>query len=123
MAEVGGVQVSGEDLRLRVALLESQCERDVARLAPGRAVVTAEIDVLSELLGDRATALRQRPVAQVVGNRAQQPEHVDAIVLVEALVLGDDYGLLEQRRDRGRRDRGAADRGQMRSNTLAEVRD
>src|SRR6185369_16880679 len=59
LAEVHGVQVRLEDLWLRVAQLEHERDRDLARLAPPRALAAQE-QAARELLGDRAGAAHHR---------------------------------------------------------------
>ena len=55
-----------------------------------RAVV-AEIEVLGELLRQRRAALHRAAFAQIDDRRAHHAEGVDAVVVVEALVLGGDH--------------------------------
>ena len=121
LAEVRAVQVRGEDLLLRVPALELQRERRVLELAPGRVVVAAEVEQLRDLLGDRARALREGEVDEVVRQRPRDPDQVDAAVAVEALVLGRDDGLAQERRDLVERD-GAPRRREPRLHAGAEVR-
>ena len=53
--------------------------------------VVAEIEVLGELLRQRRAALHRAAFAQVDDRRAHHAQGVDAVVIVEALVLGGDH--------------------------------
>ena len=65
-------------------------------------VVAAEVDQLGELLRDRAGDLREGEVAHVVGDRPQDPDDIDSVVAVEALVLDGHDRVLHRRGDVGR---------------------
>src|SRR5262249_1360274 len=101
LAEVDAVEIRVEDLRLAVAVL--QLERRVLELAPRRPVVAVEVEELGDLLGDRARALRERDVRRVVRQGAEDADDIDAVMPVEALVLGRDDGVLQRGRDRAQR--------------------
>ena len=94
--EVDGVQVRGEDLVLRPALLELPGEGGLTELAADRLLVR-QVRVLDELLGDRRAALHGAAMRHVGPERARHAAHVDAAVLVEALVLGRDDRVLHPR--------------------------
>ena len=96
--EVDGVQVRGEDPVLRPPLLELPGERRLAELAADRLLVR-QVGVLDELLGDRRAALHRAAVRDVGPDGAAHAAHVDAAVLVEALVLGRDDRVLHPGRD------------------------
>ena len=100
-SRVDGVQVRGEDLRLRPVPrpgLELPRERRLLELARDRPLVPDE-RVLDELLRDRRSALHGALVADVLPQRADDAVDVDAAVLVEALVLDVDDRVLHPRRD------------------------
>ena len=101
--EVDRVQVRGEDPVLRPALLELPGERGLAELAADRLLVR-QVGVLDELLGDRRAALDRAVARHVRPEGARHAAHVDAAVLVEALVLGRDDRVLHPRVDPGRGD-------------------
>jgi hypothetical protein len=95
--EVDGVQVGSQDLLLRPLLLEAPGERRLAQLAADRRRVGTE-RVLDELLRDRRPALHGA-ATEVVPGCAEDPAQVDAVVLVEALVLGCHHCVRDPRRD------------------------
>ena len=97
LAEVHGVQVLGEDLLLGPLALELVGERRLLQLLEERAVLLRDQRVLDELLGDRRGALRGALAAHVLPQRARDALVVDALVLVEALVLDRDHGVLDVR--------------------------
>ncbi len=92
LAQVDLVQVGLEDLALRVAGLEPEGARDLGELAAQRAL-GGEVDVLRELLGDRAAALGDAALLRVLDQRADAADRVDADVRVEAAVLGVEHGV------------------------------
>ena len=98
VSEVHGVQVRGEDLLLRPALLEAPRQGRLAHLAPDRAAVVGA-GVLDELLGDRRAALDDAVLPDVRPERAADRAHVHAAMLEVAPVLDSDYRLLHERRD------------------------
>ena len=105
--EVDRVEVRRQDPVLRPALRELPGERRLAHLAGDRLVVAA-VGVLDVLLRDRRAALDDRLVADVLPGGAEDAAHVDAVVLVEPLVLDRDDRLLHDRRDLLRGDEHAA---------------
>jgi hypothetical protein len=96
--EVDGVEVGGEDSILLPVLFELPGERGLADLPCERALV-ADVRVLDELLRDRRAALDDSLVAHVLPERSRDTAHIDAVVLVEALVLDGDDRLAHDRRD------------------------
>ncbi len=98
VAEVDRVQVRGQDPVLRPALGQLPGQGGLAHLAADRLLVAA-VGVLDVLLRDRGAALDDALAADVLPERAHDAAHVDAVVLVEALVLDRDDRLLHDRRD------------------------
>jgi hypothetical protein len=96
--EVDRVQVRGQDpvLVVAVPLFELPRERRLLELARDRAVVR-HVGVLDELLRDRRAALDDGLVLDVCEQRAADRVQVDAVVLVEALVLDRDDRLFHDR--------------------------
>ncbi len=72
-----------------------------------RVLVAAEVEVAHELHRDRRAALQRLSVREVLDRRAEDAGQVDAVVLVEALVLDRDGRVLQVRRDLAPRDRRA----------------
>ncbi len=103
VAVVDRVEVGRQDPLLRPALLELPGERGLAHLACDRALV-AHVRVLHELLRDRGAALDEPLAADVLPEGAADAPHVDAPMLVEALVLHGDDRLLHDRRNLSARD-------------------
>src|SRR4029450_1160401 len=116
-AEVDRVQVFGQDLLLGELSLDLDREQALAYLLPERPrgdrvrldaglrilLVPAGVHVLHELLGERRTALDDLAGDEVGPRRAEDPGHVDARMVVEALVLdGDDRVPELGRHGRGR---------------------
>ena len=99
VAEVDRVQVLGEDLLLRPLALEVIGERRLAQLLEHRAVGLGGERVLHELLGDGRATLGGAALQHVLHERAADAGVVDALVLVEALVLDGDDGVLDVGRD------------------------
>src|SRR5439155_627739 len=87
-------QVEGEDLPLGQEALDLERQHHGLELVVA-AVRAAQVDGLDELLGDRRPALAQAGVGDVVEDRPPQPQRVDPVVLVEALVLDRDPGVGE----------------------------
>jgi hypothetical protein len=79
-------------------------ERRLAHLLDERALTLLLRRVLDELLRDRRAALDGAAVADVGPQRARGAAQVDAVVLVEALVLDRDDRVLHRQRDVRRRD-------------------
>ena len=108
-AEVHEVEVAGEDLVLRVLLLEGQCQAGLAQLAADAVLGGGgpllgrdrglQQRLLDQLLGDRRAALEHRARPQVAQQGAQRALDVQAVVLVEPGVLDVDEGLLHDRGD------------------------
>ena len=96
--EVDRVQVRGEDPVLRPVLLELPGQGRLAHLARDRLLVP-DVRVLDELLRDRRAALDDSLLADVLPESACDAAHVDAVVLVEALILDRDDRLAHDRRD------------------------
>ncbi|CAD5951088.1 protein of unknown function [Streptomyces sp. KY75] len=89
---VGGVDVPGEDLALGLVLVDLERDHQLLELAGDRRVLR-QVVVLHVLLGDgRATLLAL--AAERVEQRAGRALEVDAVVLVEGLVLRGDEGVL-----------------------------
>ena len=99
VAEVDGVEVLGEDLALGPLAREVVRERRLAQLLEHGPVVLRLQRVLDELLRDGGAALRTRAQLHVGEQRAGHAAQVDALVLVEALVLDRDDRVLHRRRD------------------------
>src|SRR5206468_7628703 len=59
---------------------------------------TRQEEILDQLLGERATALNDPPLAKVGIERAEHAAQIDAVVLEEALVLRSEHGLNEELR-------------------------
>lgn len=92
-AVVTGVDVPGEDLALASLLVDLQRDDQLFEL-PGDRLVGVEVVVLDVLLGDgRATllALAGNGVDQSAGGALE----VDAVIVVEGLVLGGHEGPLD----------------------------
>ena len=92
-AVVHGVEVGAEDPVLAPPVFELPGEHGLAELALVGALV-ADVGVLDVLLGDGRAALDHAAGAQVLHHGARDAEVVDAVVLVEALVLHGHRGLL-----------------------------
>ena len=104
LAEVDLVQVLREDLVLVPVALELVREGSLAQLLEHRAAALSAQRVLHELLGDRRRALGGALMKQVLENCPPDALVVDTAVLVEALVLDRDRGLLHHRGDVRRAD-------------------
>ena len=97
VSEVDGVEIRGKDLVLRPALLKLPRERRLAHLALHR-LRARQVRVLDELLRDGAGTL-VRTGREAIEERAGDAVQVDAVVLIEALVLDRDDGILHHLRD------------------------
>src|SRR6185437_3389421 len=86
-----------EDLVLGETVFEPQGQQRFTDLAR-KAALRGEKYVLGELLGNRAAALDKMSGAQIGEAGAQQPDRVDAEMLVEAAILGCDHRLRQKRR-------------------------
>ena len=101
-AEIDFVEIELEDPLLRERALDLHREQRFLDLAGQRQFVGQQ-EVLRDLLGDRRRALRTAAGAVVldVGKAgARDAREVDAVVLVEALVLGRDERVDDQARYR-----------------------
>ncbi len=93
LTEVHVVEVQLEDIVLRGARLEDHRQKLLLELAPVRFLRRQE-EVLHELLGERAAANQVRPVApDVRDDGPDDPDRVDAGVIVEAPVLDGEHRL------------------------------
>ena len=85
-------QVQREDLRLRQMVLEPQGADDLAHLGAARALVVT-LDEAGDLHGQRGGAGNDAAVLDELPGGARQRPHVDAAMIVEALVLeGHEHG-------------------------------
>ena len=94
LAEVDGVQVLGQDLVLVPLALEVVGEGRLAQLLEHGPRVLRLERVLYELLRDGRGALDRAAGKDVLDHRSADPPEVHSLVLVEALVLDRDHGLL-----------------------------
>ena len=120
LAEVGAVEVSGEDRRLAVAILELDRDGGVFELAPRVVIVPVKVEDLGELLGDRARPLGQRKVRDVVGQRAEHADDVDSVMAVEPFVLGRNHRVLQDQRHLAELYRPSARAAQARLDPMAK---
>ncbi len=97
VAEIDLVQVQLEDLVLGVEVLDVGRENDFFQF-PAKRLVAAEEALARELLRDGASALGTAPFPDIADHGGSHTYHIDAVVLVEALVLDRDDGLDEIRR-------------------------
>src|SRR5439155_9446456 len=121
-AEINPVEVEFENLLLGKLALEPERQERFLEFSREGALLRQE-QILGKLLGQRRAALRHAPVQQVHGQRANNPERIDAVVRIEAAVLDGDEGLRQVRRqflERQRRAAGVAARCQQ---AAAEVDD
>ncbi len=93
-AEVHLVQIQLEDLVLGVFVLDQRGEDHLLQLA-GVGLLQREETHARELLRDRAGALRAVAFAEVRDRRAGHANEVDALMIVEALILDREHRLLE----------------------------
>ena len=91
-AQIDPVQVEGEDLVLVEPGLEPDRQRQLLQLAAQRAL-GREVEVLGQLLRDRAAAGHHRAGPDIVDQGADQADRVDAEMVTEAPVLGRDHRL------------------------------
>ena len=110
VAEVDLVEVELEDFLLRVTLLDLPRDLRFLELSRERLLAGDLLgeDVARELHRERREALREVPVHDIGCEGAEHARPVDARVLVEALVLGDDERLLHRLRNVGELDERAA---------------
>jgi hypothetical protein len=121
VAEVDRVQVLGEDLLLAPLAREVVGERGLADLLEDRPAALRARRVLDELLRDRRAALDGAAGREVLPEGTGGAAHVDAVVLVEALVLDRDDRVLHRQRDVARRDDDPALVGERREVVAADV--
>ena len=95
LAEEDLVEIELEDLVLAQRVLEPGGEDDLLDLALAGAVAGQQ-EVLHHLLGDRRGAAQAAAVHARIVDRGDDAARVEAVVLVEVLVLGRDEGLLHQ---------------------------
>jgi hypothetical protein len=98
-SQIDGVQVVGEDLVLAALTLEAQGEPHFDAFAPQGLGRAAEVAVLDQLLGDRRAALDHGAGALVGDRGAGDGSHVDAVVVVEAAILGAQHRVDEDLRN------------------------
>ena len=92
---------------LVVAFLVLDRQLGLDDLLTDRVLIAAEVEVAHELHRDRRPSLQRFAVRDVLDGGAEDPRQVDAVVLVEALVLDRDGGVAQVGRDLIPRDRGA----------------
>ncbi len=92
-----GVQIPGEDLVLVLLAVDLEGDDQFLHLA-GDGLLLAQVIVLHVLLGDGRTTLLAAP-HQGVEDAAGGALDVDAVVVVEVLVLDGDEGVLDVHRD------------------------
>src|SRR5262249_1838918 len=92
-AEINGIEIELENLRLAERLLAPRRHDHLANLAlVGQ--VFADQEVLDDLLGDGRAALRAPGGGEIADEGADQAALVDPLVLIEAFVLGRKKSLL-----------------------------
>ena len=96
VAEVHGVEVLEEDEVLGVLVLEAQGVPELLELPGGGLLGVLDDRQLDVLLGDRGTALADAAGLEVGAGGPDDGLQVDAVVLVEALVLDGDDGVADQ---------------------------
>ena len=96
-AEIGAVEVDGQDFFLGELALQPEGEHRLLNLAADGALRREEHQ-LRHLLGDRAAARHHAPLDRVLPGRADHAEGVDAAVGVEAPVLDRENRLGQHRR-------------------------
>ena len=100
VAEVDRVEVLGEDLLLGPLARQVVGQRGLAHLLEHGPAILRARGVLDELLRDRRSALDGAALGDVLPERPPRAAQVDALVLVEALVLDRDDRVLHRGRDR-----------------------
>jgi hypothetical protein len=91
-AQIDAVQVDLQDLVLGEAVLQPERQQHFLDLAAESPLGLQE-QVLGELLGDRAAALHDVARPEVRHGGAQEPDGIDAEVVIEPPVLGRDHRL------------------------------
>ncbi len=89
------VQIAGEDRALAMDFLVVERELGLDDLLPEGVLLSAEVEVAHQLHRDRRAALQRGAVGDVLDGSTEDPGQVDPVVLVEALVLDRDGGVLE----------------------------
>jgi hypothetical protein len=97
LAEVDLVDVDLENLVLGEVVLDLEGEQRLVDLAR-QGLLAGQEEIARHLHGDGAGALALAATGEVGVGGAQHAERVDAGMLVEALVLGREDGLLHRRR-------------------------
>src|SRR5207248_1831489 len=98
IAVVNPIEIGLEDLCLRVLMLDLDREDRLVQLAQDRPIFR-EVEVLDELLRDRAAALVETQMQQVIQAGLARAQQVQTAVLIKATVLDGDGRLLHRRRD------------------------
>src|SRR5262245_46550300 len=99
-AEIDGIEIELDNLRLAERLLDPRRHDHLADLAlVGQ--VFAHQQVLDDLLGDGRAALRAPGGGEIADEGADQAALVDPLMLIETFVLGREKGLLHVLRDVG----------------------
>ena len=101
LAVEDGVEIRGEDLRLRVLVLQLHGDPRLVDLAADGAAarLLLQVEVLRQLLGDGRAALPDAAGVQVVERRARDAAPIERAVLPVALVLDGDGRAAHRRRD------------------------
>ena len=107
LAKVNLVDVELEDLLLVQAVLDLEGEERLVQLA-GERLLRGKKEITRHLHGDGARALAPAAIDEIGVGGTQHADVIDPRMLVEALVLGGDDGVLQLRRDVGDRDDRAA---------------
>ena len=103
LAEIHLVEVGDEDFFLGEMRLEPQCHHRLGHLA-AEALLVGQKVVLDQLLRQRAAALHHAAGPQVGPQGAQDAQHIDAVMLIEAPVLDQFDARAQQRRHVGGRE-------------------
>jgi hypothetical protein len=90
MAVIGRVQVELEDIGLAVGAIDLDGEQNGVELALRSCVVSLQIDLLGELLRNRAAALAQAALHDVVEDCAERAAGIDPCVARKARVFDHD---------------------------------
>ena len=126
VAEVDGVEVVEQDVVLAHRLLQLDGEVLLLNLAADALEFrllrpAGENVVLDQLLRDRRGALGEFPGGKAKIRRAENTLDIDAVVLVEALVLDGDERVLQVLRDHVQRDRNPVGVGRYQLRRLIAV--
>ena len=104
-AVVDRIQIHLQNLVFRITAVEVDGERRLADLAlDGRRRIRPDKDLLDQLLADGAAALGDVVVRVVGDGGSGDPTEIDAVVLVEGLILDRDRRLADVGRHRFQRD-------------------